>query len=289
MFAAANRSTGAPCSICLVSIPVEPNTNTTFVLVADLNSRAISSNAGVRSAAAATVTSSRVAEVAGLLSLHAVTHASANTNAASGASRVSSRKIIRRVKVYLRTTHLVSFQNTERRRINVNSDEVLTTDFGISELVTVWYFGARARAGRTFTTRVVTQTLLFLVREDRFPHQALMNSNNTVRAVVIVNRRLLAWAPADHQHLDSRVAANSMAPVIAFLEAGVGLEILSEDFNAGEPVVQLCECWHTGLAIQAFDEVGKRQCGQGLHQFESYKVSSGGSQVHGFTWISKTI
>src|ERR1051326_9145157 len=34
MLAAANRSIGAPFSICRVSMPVEPNTNTTFVLYA---------------------------------------------------------------------------------------------------------------------------------------------------------------------------------------------------------------------------------------------------------------
>src|SRR6185503_15207434 len=147
---AANRSNGAPFSICRVSIPVEPNTNTTFVLVADSNSRPSSSNAGVRSEAAATVNSSGAAvEVAGLLVLHAVTHASANKNAASGASRVSSRKIIGRVKVYLRATHLVSLQHTERRRINVDRDEVLTTIFGISESMNVREIGPRNRAGWT--------------------------------------------------------------------------------------------------------------------------------------------
>src|ERR1043165_5812422 len=114
----------------------------TLVLFADSNARPISSKAGVRSEAAATVNSSRAGVVKDL-SLHAVTHASAKTNAASGASRVSSRKIIRRVKIYLRTTHLVSMQNTERRRINVNRDEILTTDFGISELMNVRHFSAR--------------------------------------------------------------------------------------------------------------------------------------------------
>src|SRR5215213_6301362 len=128
----------------------------------------------------------------------------------------------------------------------MNGNEVLTTDFRISELVNVWYFGARDRAGRTFTTRVVTQTLLFLVREDRFPHQAFMNSYNSVRAVVIVNRRLLAWAPADHQHLNRFVTANSMAPVVAFLETGIRLKVQVAYLDAGNPVVYLFERWRTG-------------------------------------------
>src|ERR1043165_5991963 len=116
-------------------MPVEPNTKTTFVLVADWNSRPSSSNAGVRSAAAATVISSGEAVVAYHFSLclHAVTHTSAKRKAAS----VSSRKIIGRVEVYLRATHLVSFQHAERRRIHVNRDQILTTIFGISESMNV--------------------------------------------------------------------------------------------------------------------------------------------------------
>lgn len=72
---------------------------------------------------------------------------------------------------------------------------------------------------------------------------------------MIVNRRLLAWAPADHQHLDRSIPANSMAPVIAFLEAGVRLEVEIGNLDAGNPIVQLCECWRTGLAVQAFDQL----------------------------------
>src|ERR1041385_3168416 len=175
------------------------------------------------------------------------------TNAASGASRVSSRKIIGRVKVYLCTSHLVSFQHTERRRINVNRDEILPTIFGISESMNVREIGARDRASRTFATRVVTQTLVFPVGEHRFPHQPLLNSDDAVRAIVIVNRRLLAWAPADHQHLDGCVAAHAMAPVIAFLETEVRFEIVIDYLDTRDPFVQLCERWRTGLAVQAFD------------------------------------
>src|SRR6185369_14762495 len=173
--------------------------------------------------------------VAGVLSLHAVTHASANKNAASGASRVSGREIIRRVKVYLRTTHLVSFQHTERRRVNVNSDEVLATDVGITKLMNVRDFGAGNGSCRTLATGVITQALSIVVSKNRFPHQSLVNANNTMRTVVIVNRRLLAGPPADHQHLDRFVPTNAMAPVIAFLEAEVRLQIRFEDFDARNP------------------------------------------------------
>ena len=140
-------------------------------------------------------------------------------------------------------------QNTERRRINVNRDEILTTDFGISELMNVRHFGARDCAGRAFTTRVVTQTLLVVVLENRFPHQTLLNSYHTVRAVVIVNRRLLTRTPTDHQHLDRLIATNSMAPVIAFLEAEVRLQIGLRNLYVRDPVIQFFEGWDAFLTV----------------------------------------
>ena len=140
-------------------------------------------------------------------------------------------KIVGRVKVYLRTSELVSLQDTERRRINMYSDEVLTTDVGITKLMDVGYLGARDRPLRTFATGVVTQATLFVVREDRFPHEALMNADYSMRTVVIVNRRFVAWAPANHQHLDCLIAENPVTPVIAFLESDVRLEIRIDDLD----------------------------------------------------------
>ena len=113
----------------------------------------------------------------------------------------------------------------------MDSDEILATCFRISELMNVRYFGARDCTHRTFATRVVTQTSVFLVLENRLPHQAFLNFHDAVRAIVIVNGRLLAWAPADHQHLDCFIAAHSMAPVIAFLEPDVRLEIDIDDLD----------------------------------------------------------
>ena len=84
-----------------------------------------------------------------------------------------------------------------------------------------------------------------------------MNSHYPVRAVVIVNRRLLAWAPADHQHLDGGIAANSMAPVIAFLEPDVRLEVEIANVYARNPIVQLFESWRNGLTVQKISQLGK--------------------------------
>src|SRR5215510_16376809 len=113
----------------------------------------------------------------------------------------------------------------------------------------VRHFGARDCARRTFTTRVVTQTLLVVVLENRFPHQTLLNSYHTVRAVVIVNRRLLSRTPTDHQHLDRLIATNSMAPVIAFLEAKKRLQIPVSNLDVRDPVIQIFEGWGRGLAV----------------------------------------
>jgi len=140
-------------------------------------------------------------------------------------------------------------QNTERRRINVNRDEILTTDVGISELMNVRNSGTRDCASRTFATSVVTQTLLVVVLENRFPHQSFLNSYHTVRAVVIVNRRLLTRPPTDHQHLDRLIATNSMAPVIAFLEAKIRLQIYVCNLDVRDPVIQIFEGWGRRLAV----------------------------------------
>ena len=135
----------------------------------------------------------------------------------------------------------------------MDSDEILSAYVGISQLMNVGHFGAGNRTHRTCTTSVVTQTFFSVEREIGFPHQALLHTNDSVRAVVIVNRRLLAWAPADHQHLDGCIATNSMAPVIAFLETAVRLEVEIADLDIRNPVVQLFKGWWTGLAVQAFD------------------------------------
>ena len=89
----------------------------------------------------------------------------------------------------------------------------------------VRHFSTRDCAHRTFAIRVVTQTLVGIERKNRLAHQALMNSDHAVRTVMVMNRRLLAWAPANHQHLDRIVAAHSMAPVIALLESDVRLDL----------------------------------------------------------------
>ena len=114
----------------------------------------------------------------------------------------------------------------------MDSDQVLTTDFGIAKLVNVGYFGARDRAGCTFAARVVTQAFLRIESKDRFPHQALLNSNNPMRAIVIVNRCLLSGPPADHQHLDRLIPTNSVTPVIAILESDVRLQIERRNLHA---------------------------------------------------------
>lgn len=105
----------------------------------------------------------------------------------------------------------------------MDSDEILTTYVGITKLMNIGYLGARDRTLRTFATGAVTQATLFVVRKDRFPHEALMNADYSVRTVVIVNRRFVAWAPANHQHLDRLIAENSMTPVITFFEPDVRL------------------------------------------------------------------
>jgi len=76
-----------------------------------------------------------------------------------------------------------------------------------------------------------------------------LNSYHTVRAVVIVNRRPLSRTPTNHQHLDRLIATNSMAPVIAFLEAKMWLQIGVRNLNVRDPVIQFFEGWDAFLAV----------------------------------------
>ena len=107
----------------------------------------------------------------------------------------------------------------------MDGDEVLTAEFRISKLMNVIHGSTGYRAYVTFAIAVVTQALLTVEGEDCFRHQTCMNPNDAVRTVVIVNRRLLAGPPTDHEHLDGFITTNSMAPVITFLESDVRLQI----------------------------------------------------------------
>src|SRR5689334_20624419 len=131
----------------------------------------------------------------------------------------------------------------------MDRDEILSTDIGISKLMNVRLCGTGNRARGALATGVVTQTLLCIEREICFPHQAPLHSHDTMRSVVVVNRRLLAWAPAEHQHLDRVVAHNTMAPVVAFLEPEIRLQFVIRNFDACEPGGELFERRRTGLAV----------------------------------------
>ena len=52
-----------------------------------------------------------------------------------------------------------------------------------------------------------------------------MNTNGAVRSVVVVNGSFLTRPPADDEHLDGFVATNAVAPVVAFLETEVRLDV----------------------------------------------------------------
>ena len=139
----------------------------------------------------------------------------------------------------------------------MDRNQILSTDFGITKLVNIRFCGTGDRTRRTLATGVVTQALLSVEREICFPHQALLHSHDAVRSVVVVNRRLLAWAPADHQHLDRVVATNAMAPVVALFETEIRLQVLIDDLDAGEPGTDLFKRRWVRLAVQTFNQFVK--------------------------------
>ncbi len=106
----------------------------------------------------------------------------------------------------------------------MNSYKILSTNFGISKLMNVGHLGPGHRAGGTLAARVVAQAAFLLVAEGCFPHQSLVDSDDTMRSVVVVNRRFLTGPPADDQHLDGFVTTNAVAPVVSFFKTEIRLD-----------------------------------------------------------------
>lgn len=92
------------------------------------------------------------------------------TRKTANANLDSGREIIRSVKVYLYATDLVSFQHAQRWRINMDRDEVLTAEFGISKLMDVGHGGTGHRAHLTVALGVVTKALLAVESKNCFAH-----------------------------------------------------------------------------------------------------------------------
>lgn len=141
----------------------------------------------------------------------------------------------------------------------MNGNQVLTTNFRISELVNVGPCRTRHRACRTFPAGVVTQAFFLIESEVCFPQDALVNADDAVRTIMVVNRSLLAWSPADNQHFDSLIATNPVTPVIPLLESDVRLEIEVEDLDVRKPQIQLFKRWRGSLAAQTFNQFGKTE------------------------------
>ena len=121
----------------------------------------------------------------------------------------------------------------------MNSDEVLTTDFRIAELVDVRNSRSGHFSSGTFAGGLITKPTFTVVREHCFPHQALLYSYYTVRTVVIMDRSFLPRSPTNDEHLSSFVTTNAMTPVITFLETKVRFEIILGDVDVGKPGIDL--------------------------------------------------
>jgi hypothetical protein len=59
--------------------------------------------------------------------------------------------------------------------------------------------------------------------------------------------------PADHEHFNSFIAANTMSPIIAFLEPEVRAQIVVENLDARKPGMYLSEGRRLGLAVQSLN------------------------------------
>jgi len=141
----------------------------------------------------------------------------------------------------------------------MNRNQVLSTYFGITELMDVGHAGPGHRSGGTLAARVVAQAVFLLVAEGRFPHESFMDTDDTMRSVVIMNRGFLTGPPADNQHLDGIVTTNPVAPVVSLFKSEVRLDFQGRYLDICQPRVDLFERWWRGLGIQLLDQFGKSQ------------------------------
>lgn len=193
---------------------------------------------------------------------------------ALGQKNVSRRKVIGSVSVYLRTTHLVRVKYSERRRVNVDSNEILSAYFWISELVNIGHVGPGHCSRGTLAAHVVAQAAFLLVAEGRFPHKSSVDTDDTMRSVVVVNRCFLTGPPADNQHLDGCITTNPVTPVISLFKSQVRLYIDWIYLDIRQPRTDLFERWWGGLGVQLLDEFGKRQrTGRGRRGQDSFRIN----------------
>lgn len=127
--------------------------------------------------------------------------------------------------------------------------------------------GAGDRALRALTAGVVTQNLFFIETKNCFLHQSLFDQHNTVRTVVIMNRRFLSGPPTNDQHFDRFVTTNSMTPVVAFLESDIRLQIELGDLDCRKPGSYLFERRRGCLVVEFFNQLRKREYTRSVERF----------------------
>lgn len=124
------------------------------------------------------------------------------------------------------------------------------------------------RSFRTLAPRVITQTVLIVEAESRFPHHTLLDADDSVRTVVVMNRRFLAGPPTNDQHFDGFVTTNAVAPVIAFLKPEIWLKVELGDLDHRQPRVYLLQCRRLDLAVKPLNQFRKREGTAAVERFD---------------------
>ena len=145
--------------------------------------------------------------------------------------------------------------------------EIPSAYVGISKLMYVGHACAGNRSFRTLAATVITQTLLVVEAESRFPHHTLLDADDSMRTVVVMNRRFLAGPPTNDQHLDGFVTTNAVAPVIAFLKPEVRSKVKLGDLDPGQPRGYLLQRRRLGLAVELFYQLRKGERTTAVERF----------------------
>ena len=141
----------------------------------------------------------------------------------------------------------------------MNRDEVPFTNVRIAELMNVRHSCAGHFTAKTFARGLVTKTTLRIVMKDCLPKNAFVNFDRAVRAVVVVNRRPMARAPTQNEHLRELILADPMTPIVSFFETNVWLHFFRRDLNFLKPRIQLFERRWISQGFQRLNQLGERK------------------------------
>src|SRR4030095_10674281 len=87
----------------------------------------------------------------------------------------------------------------------------------------------------TFPSAFQAESFLCVVLVDSFRKNAGMNSYDSMRPIVIVNRSFMTGSPTEHKHFNGGITAHAMSPVVSLFKPDIRLHVPRLNLHAGKP------------------------------------------------------